>query len=441
MAFFRYMTAKCFFAALIACVGLLFQAYAGEAPESVPETPASDIPPVLEAAAAEVQDALNKLDSALADAALKLSGTGLTNTEARAVLSGLHASHTGLVVDVCAVSPLGIIVAVEPAAFGSAQGADIRGQEHVQGLLETRRPVMSRVFQNVEGFDAACIAHPVFGSNNVFLGSISIAFKPASLIGDCVAGLVEDKPLEIFAMQPDGLALYDADSAEIGRMLFSDTAYQPFTAYLQFAHQMMKQPKGTGAYSFFKDGTMVPVDKNASWTTVSLHGMEWRLSVAYIDMAKVEAALTYSPPPKKPLNENILRGLCHNIVLLRALMVDDEPAVRAFLEKVFARYSDVYSLAWIDPAGVSRFGYPPENSLAGVDLRTLENSTSKQFTTLRDTRRVVSFEDKLVEGGQARFCMSPLLRGTNFFGALLWISKPSEAEQAQPEPPAKAPDK
>ena len=61
---------------------------------------------------------------------------------------------------------------VEPAQYCSVEGTDIGGQEQVQTLLCTRKPVMSRVFRTVEGVAAVDMEHPVIGSDGKYLGSL-----------------------------------------------------------------------------------------------------------------------------------------------------------------------------------------------------------------------------------------------------------------------------
>jgi hypothetical protein len=109
-------------------------------------------PAVLSAARTDVRAALDRLDGDLATAAGRLASTGLDTPAAREVLSRLAATH---VVDFSTVSATSTMLAVEPAAYQSAEGADISDQEQVVRLHATLDPVLSKTFRAVEGFEAA----------------------------------------------------------------------------------------------------------------------------------------------------------------------------------------------------------------------------------------------------------------------------------------------
>ena len=320
---------------------------------------------------------------------------------------------------------------MEPVDFQQAEGRDIADQQHVQQLLAKRKPAMSRALRAVEGMNAVIIAHPVFDANNTFLGSINAVCSPSGLIERRAPELIANTPFELWAMQPDGLILYDRDSDEIGRELFSHPAYQPFTELLQLALRMTKEPEGSGAYVFFKDATSDAVQKNAAWTTLSLHNTPWRLIMTHIDQAALETAKAKrdSSSLLKPCTENDLRRLANDIVLLRAINAEDKAAALRRLEQVAAKRSNIYSLTWINSKGINCFGYPAARSLENVDLRQATDDSSKKCVEALDSLREASFESELSEGGRASFFMVPVRQGQEHKGALLWIHKHKPQEE------------
>lgn len=46
------------------------------------------------------------------------------------------------------------MVAIEPEAYHQLEGSDISGQEQLQRLWHSKRPVMSQVLRKVEGIEA-----------------------------------------------------------------------------------------------------------------------------------------------------------------------------------------------------------------------------------------------------------------------------------------------
>lgn len=224
-------------------------------------------------------DALSKLDGDIANAAGELSKTGLEGPEARGVLTSLCASNK-YALECATVSKEGKLLAIEPQKFRESEGTDISTQEHVIRMRTTKQPVMSSVFRTVEGFDAASIQHPVL-ANGEFNGSVSVLIKPQALLSDAVQPAVEGLPYEVWAMQPDGRIIYDPDSKEIGRMLFSDQMYALYPELISLGGRIANEASGNGSYEFLKEGLTVPVKKDAYWTTVGLHGAEWRVVLTY----------------------------------------------------------------------------------------------------------------------------------------------------------------
>ncbi len=236
-----------------------------------------ETPFILKSAAEAVENQLNALDRDLAEAARRLATLDLKQNAARTVIRQVQVRHADNVIDACTISPQGVMLLVEPPRYRSFEGKDISGQEQIKTLLRTRQPVMSRVFRTVEGVEAVDLEYPVIGPDGKYRGSVSAIFQPWELIGKWVRDMVAGMPVEIWAMQPDGSIIYDANPDEAGRMLFTDPNYQPFPELLQLGRQIAAEPEGHGSYSYFKAGTSQVIRKNAWWISITLHGMAWRL--------------------------------------------------------------------------------------------------------------------------------------------------------------------
>ena len=78
-------------------------------------------------------------------------------------------------------------------------------------------------------------------------------------------------------MQPDGLIFYDQDKMEIGRNLFTDQLYEPFEELRVLGSEISQKESGLGEYSFFSRGMNTVVMKEVKWSSVGLHGTQWRL--------------------------------------------------------------------------------------------------------------------------------------------------------------------
>jgi branched-chain amino acid transport system substrate-binding protein len=230
----------------------------------------------LKAVAPGIQAELDRLDRATATAATALASTGMTGNETRRVLGRL-ALASPAVIDASAVSRDGIMLTVEPAGYASAEGADISDQEQIQRLRSTQQPVMSGVFETVEGVNATDLEHPVIAPSGQFNGSASLLFNPTVLLTIAVQEALAGRSAEVFVMDTDGLMLYDRDAAEVGKYTLSDPMYATNPELLAVAKRMQSEPGGTGSYTFAAEGSSTPVRKEVAWTSVGLYGTDWRV--------------------------------------------------------------------------------------------------------------------------------------------------------------------
>ena len=76
----------------------------------------------------------------------------------------------------------------------------------------------------------------------------------------------------------DGIVAYDRDASQIGKYLFTDPLYQPFPSLRNLGYRIAAERSGHGYYSFqVTQANKDVVTKDTYWTTVELHGREWRL--------------------------------------------------------------------------------------------------------------------------------------------------------------------
>jgi len=227
---------------------------------------------------AEIQGRLSDLDASVENASLSLSATGIDSEKARDVLLNLTGTGSDFM-EAVTISPQGRMVLAEPAVFKSSEGADLNRQDVVQQIERTRSPVFSEVFGTVEGNDAVAMIYPVFSLAGNFTGAVSATFKPGAFLGGIIAQKINGTPYSVWLMQRDGRILYDPDPSEIGRMLFEDPLYKDYPSLLELGRTMAKERAGMGSYYFLREGLQGNATKVTYWTTVGLHGNEWRLAV------------------------------------------------------------------------------------------------------------------------------------------------------------------
>jgi polar amino acid transport system substrate-binding protein len=225
---------------------------------------------------ASIQGQLNDLDSAVADSSYQLSAIGIEGEKARDILRNLTGSSPYFT-EATTGSPEGKIAAAEPAVYRNLEGADISKNDATIRLMQTKSPVFSPVFHLVEGYDASIVSYPVFSATGEFIGGVGAIIKPAELLGSIIAPRLLGTNYSVTVMQKDGLSLYDSDPSQVGKNLFSDPIYQPYPQLLALGKNVVAERSGMGRYVFQNNEHNGNITKEVYWTSVGLHGNEWRL--------------------------------------------------------------------------------------------------------------------------------------------------------------------
>jgi hypothetical protein len=225
---------------------------------------------------AEIQGSLNDRDSLVSDAADQLSTTGLEGEKAQGVLQNLNSSGFA---EAVTISQRGTILIAEPSQYRASEGADISSQTLWTSFFKTKEPMQTPVFRLVEGYDAVALIYPVLSPAGEFVGALSASMRPSEFLGAIIKPRLNDTPYNAWVMQKDGLILYDVDPSQLGLMLFSDPLYQPYPSLLDIGRKMVAKRSGMGSYYFLNREHNQNVTEDVYWTTVGLHGNEWRLAI------------------------------------------------------------------------------------------------------------------------------------------------------------------
>lgn len=230
---------------------------------------------------ASINSELQTLDNVVLDACQKLSSTGLTGVAAEQIINEIYTQNSDIIVNAATADKNDILLAVQPSNYSDIIGEDITDQEQNLEMHQTMRPAVSNFIQLVEGFPGVVMVAPVFNSNGLFIGSLSIVFLPYELIHPIVKDSVQGI-YTIYALQKNGTLIYD-DSPEQGKNVFTDEEYQGYTELQAFIHNVVNTQSGYGTYSYFDDlsPSRPLVNKEAFWTTIGIHNTEWRLVIAH----------------------------------------------------------------------------------------------------------------------------------------------------------------
>lgn len=375
-------------------------------------------PLVLDSAQQQVTAAFSELDKALANAAKELGNTGITGDGARKTLNSL-CSGLSYAIDCCTVDTAGRMVAVEPAAYRRFEGKNISKQLQIVQLVKTKKPVLSRVFRSVEGYEAVDAEYPVFTPDGTFSGSVSVLFSPEKLLGDLIKPIVKGIPAEIWLMEKDGRILYDVDTSQIGLNLFTSRRYQSYGQLVSLGRRIEGFPQGEGSYTFKNNRTGLPVYKKAFWKTVSLYGADWRLVAVHPEPGS-ETSSGALPGSRETLLDGLKR-IASRPVLKGALAKGNRMAALKELKLFYDDTPGIYSVQWVDAKSVNHLGYPIENSLVNYDFHSNKAKSDGQTVAIVDARKPATMEAPLFEERAGIFTFQPVFMGDAYMGMLYTI--------------------
>ena len=230
----------------------------------------------------QVAAELTDMDSDLAGTAQQLSLLLPTGGDVRPLLRKIYDEHSS-VADIAVIDPDGIIRVIEPVTYKDSEGKAVNGMEQLKAMEASKGPLLSGQFKAVEGFFACSLAYPIYANDNQLIGFVSAVFKPDALLKSIIDQYSTTSPtVEVTLIQLDGRIIYDKDILQVGQMTFSSPDYQKYPTLLNLANRMTAEASGQGSYDYLPQYGTTPVKKEADWSTIKLHGTEWRLIVAKI---------------------------------------------------------------------------------------------------------------------------------------------------------------
>jgi hypothetical protein len=233
-------------------------------------------------AQAAINTELLRLDGLLSNACQQLSAAGLVGTDAEEILNGLYTENSDLIVYAATADKNDILLAVQPVEFSNIIGQDMENQEQNIEMHETMRPSLSNFTSVIEDVQGVVMVSPVFDTNQQLIGSLSIAFQTYQLINPIVKDSAKGI-YTIYAIQENSTLIYDANSEEQGKNIFTDEEYQGYTELQTFIHHVIDTQSGYGTYSYFDDlvESRPLVSKEAYWTSIGIYNADWRLVIAH----------------------------------------------------------------------------------------------------------------------------------------------------------------
>ncbi len=159
-----------------------------------------------------------------------------------------------------------------------ATGQSILHQPHVQAFLERRRPVVSRVFTSVQGFETVALHVPVYDGER-FAGSLA-ALIPFDIISRrYLAGIRIGETGHALLLSREGIELFCPVPGHTGRPVDDTSAAYPMVRAM--AARMLRGESGTAIYEYHGVGPAAGtiVEKHAYFMKIPLEDSFWTIAV------------------------------------------------------------------------------------------------------------------------------------------------------------------
>ena len=365
----------------------------------------SDEPLALGDVVKEINATLVIIQSDMERAASGIAASGVDTERVRALLSELYKRHP-YAADLAFIDTKGVMRVVEPLFYRKLQGTDISVQEHIKKMLADKKPGMSEAFMTVEGFYAVSVQYPVL-DNGVYLGSVSMLINPESLLKSIVEQRIAGVPVDIWAMEPAGRIIYDPDAEEIGRSIFQDDLYKPFPGLLAAARSIADSADGSAAYNFLGKGLKESVKKYAYWNTVTVYDTPWRIVMTKAEKRGVNGKKTLEELGLKSLSQ-AFREFVALEEMIDAIARNDQAYLVDLFKEFYINNPGLYSVQWVDENCVTRFGFPPGNSLSNYKFDSIRDAPQSVFIQAVQQGREAFIETPLMEGGIGQMLLCPV---------------------------------
>ncbi len=225
-------------------------------------------------------DAVNanftKIETALMDASIALSDTGIDGPDAREILSRLMLADSSAI-DCVTIDSTGTVREVEPSSFESVKGENLKNQEHINNTINTGLYSGFHLIKAVEGVYAIDSEMPVFDRNGTLIGTVSFLFNNSQFFDNVLSPFQPGGNSKIWiARADDATKLYDTDPSQI-LLNKSSQIYQNFPQLLELSNRISVERTGYGTYEFLDQSHGETIRKGCYWTTIPNNGMQMRI--------------------------------------------------------------------------------------------------------------------------------------------------------------------
>ena len=198
-------------------------------------------------------------------------------------------------------------------------GKDISSQQHIQTILQTHEPVVSDVFNSVQGYRALAYHVPVF-ENKIFQGTIGVFIPFETLAKEYLEKIRIGKSGYAWVLSEKGVELYCPVPGHTGNTIFETS--NKFPSVLAMAREALKGQRGTTSYTYanIRGENVENIKKLAVFLPIDLGNTFWSIVIA---------------TPESEVLGN-LTGFRNKLFLIVALLMITSIAYSYYLVKAWA---------------------------------------------------------------------------------------------------------
>ncbi len=267
----------------------------------------------------------------------------------------------------------GTIVYTAPF-YPNSVGVNISKQKHMMKILSDHKPVVSDVFDAVQGFQAIAIHYPVF-RDEVFDGTIALVVDFGQVGRRILQGIETEGSGYAWLLSSEGVELYCPVPGHIGKSI-RETA-RGFPDLLLVADSMLAGKEGTATYTY--DVAVGGIQKGKRivyYLPVHVNDSMWSLAVFYSEDEITASLAEFSKKLAVIVGLVFLGGVFTAYFGIKAWIVVKESEARKKAEEKLKeseeRYRNLYENAAIGicrmtPKGTILFANPHLVRMLGFD--------------------------------------------------------------------------
>ncbi len=326
----------------------------------------------------------------------------------RKTIDGFYEQHSEEIRAVTRIDAKGRIIYTVPFNR-SVIGRDVSYQDHNRLIIAAHQPVVSDVFEAVQGYRTLAYAFPVF-DGETYMGSLSLLIPFEIIARDHVAEIKTGKGGFAWIIGRDGVQLYSPLSREVGRPAMRSFEESP--ELLEMTNRMTSGKHGFGEYTFdhgISDGGE-PLKYLAAFTRIDLPNNYWSIAVTAPEKELLRPMNSFRNKWGVVVTLFVGLSLFFAFIVIKAWVIVEESRRRKHVEKALeqseSRFSELARLlpqtifeisaegrvTFLNEQGMETTGYSQEDLDKGLDVLDLQ-IPSERSKARENISRILQGED------------------------------------------------